>query len=281
MELCRDVADCLLGPLLFAPTQRALLAAIIIGVICAAIGAFVVLQNLAFIGDALAHAAFPGVVIASLIGIPLSIGGAVLGIITAFGIGYVTRRSRVSLDTAIGVLFAGTFALGIVLLSLRSGYAGDLLGLIVGDVLAVSRGDLISIGILAVSVLTTMTLLYKEFVLMAFDPAAAEAQGLPTGVLHYVLLALLAVTIVIAIQIIGIVLVVAMLVTPAATASIVAQRFPQVVGWAAVQGIVAAVAGIYASYYINIPAGPAIVLVNTAIFGAVLVLAPSSRRLGH
>jgi ABC-type Mn2+/Zn2+ transport system permease subunit len=281
MQLCSGVVDCLVGPLLFAPTQRALLAAIIIGIICAVMGAFVVIQNLAFIGDALAHAAFPGVVIAALIGFPLSVGGAIVGITTAFGIGYVTRRSRVSLDTAIGVLFAGTFALGLALLSLRSGYSGDLLGLIVGDVLAVGPGDLVSIAVLGVAVIGITALLYKEFVLMAFDPTAAEAQGLPTAVLHYVLLALLAITIVIAIQIVGIVLVVAMLVTPAATASILARRFPQVIGWAAVQGTVAAVAGIYSSYYINIPAGPSIVLVNTAVFGAVLVLAPRSRRLGH
>ena len=281
MQLCSGVVDCLVGPLLFAPTQRALLAAIIIGIICAVMGAFVVIQNLAFIGDALAHAAFPGVVIAALIGLPLSVGGAIVGITTAFGIGYVTRRSRVSLDTAIGVLFAGTFALGLALLSLRSGYSGDLLGLIVGDVLAVGPGDLVSIAVLGVAVIGITALLYKEFVLMAFDPTAAEAQGLPTAVLHYVLLALLAITIVIAIQIVGIVLVVAMLVTPAATASILARRFPQVIGWAAMQGIVAAIAGIYSSYYINIPAGPSIVLVNTAVFGAVLVLAPRSRRLGH
>ncbi|HZG67506.1 MAG TPA: metal ABC transporter permease [Herpetosiphonaceae bacterium] len=281
MQLCSGVVDCLVGPLMFAPTQRALLAAIIIGIICAVMGAFVVIQNLAFIGDALAHAAFPGVVIAALIGLPLSVGGAIVGIATAFGIGYVTRRSRVSLDTAIGVLFAGTFALGLALLSLRSGYSGDLLGLIVGDVLAVGPSDLMSIAVLGVAVIGITALLYKEFVLMAFDPTAAEAQGLPTAVLHYVLLALLAITIVIAIQIVGIVLVVAMLVTPAATASILARRFPQVIGWAAVQGIVAAIAGIYSSYYINIPAGPSIVLVNTAVFGAVLVLAPRSRRLGH
>ena len=281
MQLCSGIVDCLLGPLLFAPTQRALLAAIIIGVICAVMGAFVVIQNLAFIGDALAHAAFPGVVIASLIGLPLSVGGTIVGIATAFGIGYVTRRSRVSLDTAIGVLFAGTFALGLALLSLRSGYTGDLLGLIVGDVLAVGPSDLLSIAVLGVAVIGMTMLLYKEFVLMAFDPTAAEAQGLPTASLHYVLLALLAVTIVIAIQIVGIVLVVAMLVTPAATGSILARRFPQVIAWAAAQGIVAAILGIYSSYYINIPAGPAIVLVNTAAFAAVLLLAPRSRRLGR
>lgn len=281
MGLCAGVVDCLVGPLLLPAAQRGLIATVIISIICAVMGAFVVLQNLAFIGDALAHAAFPGVVVASLVGLPLSVGGALLGLVTALGIGYVTRRSRVSLDSAIGVLFAGTFALGIVLLSLRKGYSGDLLGLIVGDVLAVSRGDLISISVLAVAVISVVALLYKELVLMAFDSSAAEAQGLPTGLLHYILLSLLAVTIVISIQIIGIVLVVAMLVTPAATASMLARRFPQVMFWAGVQGVVAAIAGIYGSYYFNIPAGPAIVLVNTLLFGAVLLLAPRSSRLGR
>ncbi len=281
MALCNGIADCLLGPLLLPAAQRGLIATVIIGIICAVMGAFVVLQDLAFIGDALAHAAFPGVVVATLVGMPLSVGGAVLGIATALGIGYVTQRSRVSLDTAIGVLFAGTFALGIVLLSLRSGYSGDLLGLIVGDVLAVSRADLISIGVLAIAVLSITALLYKEFVLMAFDRTAAQAQGFPTAILHYLLLTLLAVTIVIAIQVVGIVLVVAMLVTPAATASLIARRFPQVMVWAGVQGVLAAIVGIYFSYYLNVPAGPAIVLANTLVFVAVLVLAPPSRRLGR
>jgi ABC-type Mn2+/Zn2+ transport system permease subunit len=212
---------------------------------------------------------------------PLSAGGALLGIATALGIGYVTQRSRVSLDTAIGVLFAGTFALGIVLLSLRTGYAGDLLGLIVGDVLAVSRADLISIGLLAIVVLSITGLFYKEFVLMAFDRTAAEAQGYPTAILHYLLLTLLAVTVVIAIQVVGIVLVVAMLVTPAATASMLARRFAQVIAWAGIQGVLAAVTGLYLSYYLNIPAGPAIVLVNTLVFAVVLLAAPRSRRLGR
>jgi manganese/iron transport system permease protein len=280
MYLCSGLTDCIFGPLQLAAAQRGLIAAIAISIICAVMGAFVVFQDLAFIGDALAHAAFPGVVIATIIGLPLAVGGALLGIVTALGIGYVTQRSRVSLDTAIGVLFAGTFALGLALLSLRTGYAGDLLGLILGDVLAVSRADLVSISLLAVVVLGCMTLFYKEFVLMAFDQTAAEAQGLPVGVLHYLLLALLAITVVTTIQVVGIVLVVAMLVTPAATASLAARRLPQVIVWAGVQGVAAAIVGVYLSYYVNIPAGPAIVLVNTIIFGITLLLVPRSRRLG-
>ncbi len=278
---CTDLWNCIVVPLQFGPTQRALIAAILIGALCAVIGAFVVLQELSFIGDALAHASFPGVVIASLLGFNLALGGAIFGVATALGVGWITRRSKVSLDTAIGVLFAGMFALGIFLLSLQRGYVKELFGLLLGDVLAVRPTDLWIILGIGGTILLIVAALYKELVLMTFDPIAAQAQGLPTGALHYILLSLMAVTVVISIQSVGIVLVVAMVVTPAATASLVVRRFGLMIIWGAVQGVIAATIGIYVSAYIDgVPTGSSIVLAHTAMFLLVLLLSPHPGALG-
>jgi ABC-type Mn2+/Zn2+ transport system permease subunit len=279
---CGTLWDCLAAPMAFGFMQRGLLAAALIGVVCAVIGAFVVMQELAFIGDALAHASFPGVVIAFLLKLNLALGGAIVGILTALGIGLITRRARLSQDTAIGVLFAGTFALGVALLSTVKNYTKDLFGLLLGDVLAIGWSDLLVIGVMAALMLAIVFVLYKELVLLTFDPIQAEVIGLPVGLLHELLLALMAVTIVISIQTVGIVLVVAMLVTPAATATLLVRRFPLVMLVGAIQGIVGAVAGLYLSFYLNIASGATIVLVLTSMFVLALVLSPrpgSLRRL--
>jgi ABC-type Mn2+/Zn2+ transport system permease subunit len=259
--------------------QRGLAAALMIAIVCAVIGAFVVMQELAFIGDALAHASFPGVVIAFLLKFPLELGGAVVGILTALGIGVITRRGKVSQDTAIGVLFAGAFALGVVLLSAVKNYTKDLFGLLLGDVLAIGAGDLIVIGVMGAAMLAIVFALYKELVLVTFDPVQAEVIGLPVGWLHELLLALMAVTIVISIQTVGIVLVVAMLVTPAATATLLVRRFALVMLVGAVQGVVGVVAGLYLSFYLNVASGASIVLALTGMFFLALVFAPRRGRL--
>ncbi len=274
---CDTFWNCLTTPLSFGFMQRGLIAAILIAIVCAVIGAFVVLQELAFIGDALAHASFPGVVIAFLLKFPLELGGAVVGILTALGIGVITRRSKISQDTAIGVLFAGTFALGVVLLSTVKNYTKDLFGLLLGDVLAIQTSDLIVIAVMGMLILAIVFALYKELVLLTFDPIQAEVIGLPVGLLNELLLALMAVTIVIAIQTVGIVLVVAMLVTPAATATLLVRRFPLVMLVGAIQGVVGVIAGLYLSFYLNIASGATIVLVLTSLFVLALVFAP---RLG-
>lgn len=273
---CSGLWNCLIAPLEFGFMRNALVASIMISVICAIIGAFVVLQDLSFIGDALAHASFPGVVIAFLLKLNLTLGGALFGIATALGIGYVTRRSKVSLDTAIGVLFAGTFAFGVLLLSSVESYTQDLFGLLLGDVLAIAPRDVVVIVAMGSLVAGTIAALYKEFVLMTFDPTAAEVLGLPTGFLHYLLLALLAITVVVAIQTVGIVLVVALLVTPAATAFLVVRRFHHLMIWGAIQGTLASIAGLYLSFYLNVASGASIVVTNTLIFVVTLLL--TSRR---
>ena len=275
---CVSLLDCVLTPLQLGFMQRGLMAAILIAIVCAVIGAFVVLQELAFIGDALAHASFPGVVIAYMLKLNLELGGAVVGILTALGIGAITRRSAISQDSAIGVLFAGTFALGIVLLSTVKSYTKDLFGLLLGDVLAIQPGDLIVIAVSGAIMLAIVCALYKELTLLTFDPIQAEVIGLPVGLLHELLLALMAVTIVIAIQTVGIVLVVAMLVTPAATATLLVRRFPLVMLVGALQGIVGVIAGLYLSFYLNIASGATIVLVLTSMFVLVLLAKPRPGR---
>ena len=269
-----NLVDFVSGPLTYGFMQRGLVAAVLVGVVCAVMGTFVVLKGLAFIGDAVSHAAFPGLVIAYLLGIPLYIGGAVAAVLTALAIGAVSRRGGLRFDTAVGVLFAGTFALGIVLFSTIRNYVADLFSYLLGNVLGISIGDLAQIALLGVIVMAVLFVLRKEFLYSTFDPAGAAASGLPVTGLEYLLLGLLGVTIVVSIQAVGIIMVVAMLVTPAATAQLLVVRFGQMLAMAVGAAVVSAVVGLYLSFYLNVASGASIVLVETALFGAALALSP-------
>jgi manganese/iron transport system permease protein len=268
--------DLVLGPLSYGFMQRGLLAALIVGIVCAVMGAFVVLKGLAFIGDAVSHAAFPGLVVAYLLGIPLYIGGAVAAVLTALAIGVVSRRGNLRFDTAVGVLFAGTFAFGILLFSTIRGFVADLFGYLLGNVLGIGLGDLIQVAVLGAVVLIVVLVLRKELLYATFDPAGAAASGLPVTRLEYLLLALLGVTIVVSIQAVGIILVVAMLVTPAATAQLLVIRFDRLVAEAVAIAVVSTVLGLYLSFYLNVASGASIVLIETLAFGAALVFSPRS-----
>ena len=269
-----DVIGFLTDPLAYGFIQRGLVAAVIVGIVCAVMGAFVVLKGIAFIGDAVSHASFPGVVIAFMLGLPIYLGGAVAAVGTALAIGFVSRRSRLRLDTAIGVLFAGAFALGVLLYSSIDSYTGDLLGYLLGNILGIGLTDLVQVAILGVIVLAIVTVARKELLYATFDPLGAAAAGLPVEGLEYLLLGLLGVTIIVSIQAVGIILVVAMLVTPAATAQLIVTRFDRMTALAAALATIAAVVGLYASFYINVASGPAIVLVETLFFAVALVLGP-------
>ena len=261
-------------PMNYGFMQRGLVAAILVGIVCAVMGTFVVLKGLAFIGDAVSHAAFPGLVIAYLLGIPLYIGGAIAAVLTALAIGVVPRRGGLRFDTAVGVLFAGTFALGILLFSTIKNYVSDLFSYLLGNVLGISTGDLVQIALLGVVVLAVLFVLRKEFLYSTFDPAGAAASGLPVTGLEYLLLGLLGVTIVVSIQAVGIIMVVAMLVTPAATAQLLVVRFGRMLALAVGAAVVSAVVGLYLSFYLNVASGASIVLVETALFGAALAFSP-------
>ena len=261
-------------PLAYDFFLRALLASGVVGVVCAVVGSFMVLRGYAFMADALSHAAFPGVVVAYLLKGPFYLGAAVASVATALAIGWVTRRGGLRSDTVIGVLFAGMFALGIFLFSLIPNYVGDLFGFLFGEVLGIGVGDLIALVVLALIVLAVIGALWKELLYSTFDPLGAAASGLPVERLDYLFLGLIAITIVVSLQSVGIILVVAMLITPAATAQLVTRSFGRLIAVAALIGVVAPVVGLYLSYWTNSASGATIVLVETVVFLAALLIRP-------
>jgi manganese/iron transport system permease protein len=264
----------ILEPLAYDFFLRALLASGVVGVVCAVVGSFMVLRGYAFMADALSHAAFPGVVVAYLLKGPFYLGAALASVATALAIGWVTRRGGLRSDTVIGVLFAGMFALGIFLFSLIPNYVGDLFGFLFGEVLGIGVGDLIGLVILALIVLAVIGALWKELLYSTFDPLGAAASGLPVERLDYLFLALVAITIVVSLQSVGIILVVAMLITPAATAQLMTRSFGRLIGVAALIGVVAPVVGLYLSYWTNSASGATIVLVETVVFLLALLIRP-------
>lgn len=253
---------------------RALLATAMVGVVCSVLGAYVVLRGMAFFGDALAHSILPGVVLAFVLGWPLAVGALAVGILAALAIGALSSRGLLKEDTAIGVIFAGAFALGVAMLSAFGSYTVDLAHFLFGNPLGVSESDLLRTFLLSGLVLLVVFLFYKEFMIVSFDPLLATTLRLPVSFFRYLLLILLAVTIVVSIQVVGIALVVAMLVTPAAAALLLTQRLWRMMVLAGVIGAGSGIAGLYVSYYWSIAAGPAIVLVATAVFIVVLISAP-------
>src|SRR5262245_14389091 len=270
----RLMLEWLLEPLSYSFMWRGLLAAMMVGTICSVLGTYVILQGMAFFGDAMAHTILPGVVLAYLVGWPLAVGALIVGILSAIGIGALSQRGEVREDTAIGVIFAGAFALGIAMLSTVRSYAVDLAHILFGDVLGVSPSDLWVTAVLGVVVLLIVFAFYKEFLVLAFDPTLAVVLRLPVKALRYLLLILIAVTIVISLQTVGMALMLAMLITPAASAQMLTRRLPAMMMTAAAIGALSNVTGLYISYYANIASGPAMVLVATLIFGIVFLLAP-------
>ncbi|MFN8482054.1 MAG: metal ABC transporter permease [Anaerolineae bacterium] len=267
----------LVEPLTYPFMQRGLLAAIIVGVVCAVIGSYVVLRGLAFMGDALAHAVLPGIAIAFLVGRNILVGAFLAAVITALGIGLVQRQGRLREDSAVGIMFVGAFALGILLISSMRSYSVDLTHILFGDVLAVSLQDLGMITALGVSILAIVLLLYKEFLLVSFDPIMAATTGLPVTWLNNGLLILLSLTIVTGLQVVGNILVVAMLIAPAATAYQLTDELWHMMLLSVLFGVVAAVVGLYLSFWFGVASGAAIVLTAVVIFFVVLVLTRKRR----
>jgi len=268
-------------PFAYGFMLRGLLAALIVGIVCPVLGTYVVLRGMAFFGDALAHIILPGVVIAFLLGWPLAVGALLAGILAALLIGAISRRREIKEDAAIGVVFAGAFALGIALISRQRAYAVDLTHILFGNLLGVTAEDLWLTGALGAAVLLAVLAFYKEFLVISFDPLLATTLRLPVGVLQNLLLVLLAVVIVVSIQSVGVALVLAMLVTPASAAYLVTRRLGDMMAVSAGLGVISAVAGLYLSYYLNVASGPAIVLAETAAFALIYVLAPRRAGLGR
>jgi manganese/iron transport system permease protein len=276
-----ELLDLLLEPLRFPFMQRGLLAALLVGIVCSVVGTFVVLRGMAFFGSALAHAILPGVALGYMAGGGSSADRGTLfwwalgaAILSALGIGTITRGGRIKEDSAIGIVFVGMFALGIALISAVRSFAVDLSHFLFGNVLGVSTGDLWRIAIAGGLVLLIVRLFYRELVAVAFDETHAFTLRLPVTALNYLLLVLIAVVVVVALQTVGIALVLAMLVTPATTAFLLTRRLPVMMALAALIGALSSVGGLYLSYYISIASGAAIVLVCTAIFLLVFLAAP-------
>jgi ABC-type Mn2+/Zn2+ transport system permease subunit len=273
--------DAILEPLRYEFFVRALIASTLVGIICAVVGTYVVLKGISFIGDGISHAAFPGVVAAFILQIPFYLGAAIAAVATALAIGFVSRRGFLRMDTAIGVLFAGTFALGVFLFSTISGYVADLFSFLFGNILAISASDLVALVVLGAIVLAVIAALWKQLLYATFDPLGAEASGIPVGPLEYLLLALVSLAIVVSLQAVGIILVVAMLVTPAATAQLLTARFSRLMQVAIVLGVASSIVGLYLSFWLDAASGATIVLVQTAIFLLVLVLSPRTGLIGY
>jgi ABC-type Mn2+/Zn2+ transport system permease subunit len=264
----------LLEPLTYSFMQRGLLAALMVGVLCAVIGCYVVLRSMAFMGDALAHAILPGLSVAYLVGANLLLGALVAAVLVALGIGFFSRQGVLREDTAIGILFAAALSLGVALISTIRTYAVDLTHILFGDILGVSPADLWLTAALGILVLLTILLLYKEFLVISFDPVLAATLRLPAELLRNLMLVLLALTVVVSLQTVGVGLVAAMLVTPGATAYLLTRRLPTMMAVAALVGAVSGLTGLYLSYYLNVASGAAIVLTATVIFIVVYLLSP-------
>jgi ABC-type Mn2+/Zn2+ transport system permease subunit len=265
-----DIWNFLLEPLRLQLMQRGLAAAVIVALLCAVIGTFVVLRGLAFLGDALGHAVFPGVVAAYVLNVNMLLGGLAAGLLTTAGISLATRNRRIKNSTAIGIFYTVAFAAGALLLSRSRSASRGLSELLLGNVLAVRQTDLILTACVATAVLLVVAVFYKELVLVSFDPALAAAHGRNVALLDTALFALLTLAIVAALQTVGNVLVVALLVVPPATARLVVRRIGAMMALAVVLGVLSTIVGVYASYYLAVASGGAIVLCACALFFVVL-----------
>ena len=275
--------DFIVGPFQYGFMVRALIVSVLVGVMCPVLGAYVITRGRAFMGDALAHSVLPAMVVAFLLGISPFFAAVPAGIVIALLMGSVARRTGISEDTSIGIIFAGMFALGLVMLSTSNNITVNIEDLLLGQVLGVSQTDVfVSLGLTAL-VIAGLYAFHRQLVYTTFDPVGAKVVGIRTGLIEYVLLALLALVIVIGIQAAGIVLVMAMLITPAAAAYLIAKRFTGVMIIGALIGALSAVAGLYLSFHADLPSGPSMALVATGIFAVAAVMKrgwPAWRRRG-
>ena len=253
--------------------QKALITSVMVGVICGVIGCFIILRGMALMGDAISHAVLPGVAISYILGINFFIGAVVTGVLTAVGIGFISQNSRVKNDSAIGIVFTAAFALGIIMITLLKS-SSDLYHILFGNVLAVRPSDMWITLIIGIIVLASVYLFYKELLVSSFDPIMAQAYGLPTKMIHYFLMTLLTLVTVASLQTVGIILVVAMLITPASTAYLLTNRLSIMIALSALFGTISAIGGLYLSFTYNLASGATIVLVATALFILSFIFSP-------
>lgn len=265
--------------------QRALLAGTLVSLLCAIVGTFVVLRGMAFIGDALAHGVLPGVAGAAILGFPVLIGAGIGAAVIVVGIGYITARSRLSRDVAIGLLFVGLLALGVVMVSSSGSLTGDLEAILFGEYLGVDRNDILGLAATCLLVLAAVAWSARPFVLLCFDEDSARVMGYPARRYHRLMLVMIAATVVVAFQAVGSLLVFGMLLAPAATGAVVAKRIGNMMVWAFAVGVLANYLGLLLSYHLSWAAGSSVVLSAVVVFflvltGTSLVASIRQRTLG-
>mgnify|MGYP001167558462 FL=1 len=263
--------DLLVEPLTYNFFLQATFVCILIGIVCPLLGAFVINRELGFMGDAMAHSVLPGMIIAYSIGVNAFLGAIPNAIAIALLIGFLVRRFKISTDTSIGIIFSFLFSIGLIIMSVIGGTRFNLEEILIGQVLSVSNLDLIITSILSVAVITITLIFYRPLVYVGFDYYGATVSGIPSQKLDYLLLVLLSIVIVISLQVVGIILVVGLLITPAATASLMIKRFKSVIILGIIIGIASSIIGLYFSYHLDLPSGPTICIVSTMIFSIALL----------
>ncbi|MGD7060019.1 metal ABC transporter permease [Bacillus altitudinis] len=265
--------DFLTGLFEYAFLQKALFTSVMVGIICGVIGCFIILRGMALMGDAISHAVLPGVAISYMLGINFFFGAVLTGVLTAIGIGYVSQNSRIKNDSAIGIVFTAFFSIGIILITFLKS-SSDLYHILFGNVLAVRSSDMwITLGI-GIFILLAVIVFYKELLISSFDPVISSVYGLPNRMIHYFLMTLLTLVTVASLQTVGIILVVAMLITPAATAYLLTDRLWIMIYLSAFFGAFSAVVGLGFSFTYNLSSGASIVLVATILFGSAFIFSP-------
>ena len=274
--------ETLIEPLQYSFMQRSLVEAIIVGIICAVVGSYLMVQRLALLGDAISHSVLPGLAITFLMGANIFVGAFVAGLISTACINAIRTRSQIKEDAAMGIVFSAFFALGITLITIiQKDNKIDLNHFLFGNILGVTLGDVRDTLIIAAIVLLVVVLLYKELLFYTFDKLGAQAVGLPVHLLDLGLMMLIGLTIVASLKTVGVVLVLSLLITPAATAYLLVNRLHQMMILGVAVGVTSSISGMYLSYFYNLPSGPAIVLVASGLFVLAFLFSPSQGILTH
>jgi len=268
--------EAFIEPLQYGFMQRSLVIAIIVGLLCAVVGSYLMVQRLALLGDAISHSVLPGLAIAFMLGANIFVGAFIAGVSSTIAIAWIRTRSPIKEDAAMGIVFSAFFALGITLITLiQKDNKIDLNHFLFGNILGVTAPEVRDTAIIAALVLLVVFLLYKELLFYTFDPLGAQAAGLPVNQLNFGLMLLIALTIVASMKTVGVILVLSLLITPGATAYLLVKRLHEVMILGAVIGIISSISGMYLSYFFNLPSGPAIVLVVSGLFVLSLLFSPS------
>lgn len=272
----------LIEPLQYSFMQRSLMTAVLVGIVCASVGSYLMVQRLALLGDAISHSVLPGLAIAYIVGVDIFLGAFLAGIVSTIVITWIRTRSQIKEDAAMGIVFSAFFALGITLITvIQKDNKIDLNHFLFGNILSVTGEEVINTAIITAIVLAIILLLYKELMYYTFDPVGAKAAGLPTNLLNFGLMILIALTIVASLKAVGVILVLAMLITPGATAYLLVTRLHQMMLLGSGIGVVASISGMYLSYFFNLPSGPAIVLVTFGFFMLAFLFSPSQGVFTH